>query len=191
MKFLSVAIISLCAGLGLGATIQDKKQDKPQDKPGAGAADAMMHMPKPGAEHKELAKWAGTWDAVVKFPDGESKGTANWKVMDGGFWLSDDFKGNFMGTPFVGHGYTGYDPARKKYVSFWCDSMSPSPSIQWGDYDEKTKTLKMSGDNANHEGKVVKTYSTTKHTDDNHVEFKMWEEGKEAEAMTIQYTRKK
>lgn len=190
MKALVISALSLLTGLGAGLSVQDKVQDKKQDKAPA-AGDHAMEMPKPGKEHASLAKMAGTWDAVVKFPGGEAKGTAIWKMMDGGFWLVDEFKADMMGMPFVGHGMTGFDTSRGKFVAFWCDSMSPCPNIMWGTHDEKTGTTSFSGENANHEGKLVKQFSTQKASDADHLEFKLWEEGKEAEAMVINYTRRK
>ena len=47
---------------------------------------------------------------------------------------------------FEGRGQFGYDPAKKKYVGTWIDSMSPTLRVLEGTYDAKTKTLTYKGD---------------------------------------------
>ncbi len=44
---------------------------------------------------------------------------------------------------FHGQGQTGYDPAKKKYIGTWVDSMSPTIMMMEGDFDPRTKTLTM------------------------------------------------
>src|SRR5439155_18730659 len=89
------------------------------------ATSAQPPSPKPGPEHEHLKKMEGTWDAVIRAGEGESKGTMVYKMELGGFWLVSDFKAEFGGQPFRGRGVDGYDPVKKKYVSSWVDSMSP------------------------------------------------------------------
>ena len=90
----------------------------------------MPAMPKPGPEHAVLKDEAGSWDATVESfaapgqPPMLSKGIET-GTMVGGFWLVSDFKSEMMGQPFLGHSTLGFDPAKKKYVSTWIDSMTP------------------------------------------------------------------
>src|SRR5262245_60540422 len=111
---------------------------------------------KPGPEHAALKKLEGTWDATVKGPGGESKGTMTWKTTLGGLWLSADFKGDFGGMQFAGHGMTGYDPRKKKYVDYWFDSMSASSMTFEGNYEKDKKTLVMVGEGPGPDGKPTK-----------------------------------
>src|SRR5262245_39324125 len=82
-------------------------------------------MPKPGPEHDKLKQFVGTWDAHVKTtfepgkPAQESKGIYTAKLDVGGFFLITDFKGEIMGAKFHGHGMSGYDPHKKKYIGVW------------------------------------------------------------------------
>src|SRR5262245_9569747 len=87
---------------------------------------------EPSPEHKKLKDLEGTWDAVMKMGDMESKGTMVYKMELGGLWLVGDFQGDFGGQKFSGRGLDGYDPIRKKYVSVWVDSMSTSPMFTEG-----------------------------------------------------------
>ena len=73
---------------------------------------------------KVLAASEGTWDAeittTVPGPDGKietqtSKGVETNRLL-AGKWLLSDFKGDFFGMAFEGHGQTGYD-AKKGSMS--------------------------------------------------------------------------
>src|SRR4051812_2658003 len=85
--------------------------------------------PKPGKEHLELAKMEGVWDAVTTIGDKKTKGEATYKMDCGGLWLASTFKGEMEGQPFTGRGLDSYDPAKKRYVGVWVDSMITSPLI--------------------------------------------------------------
>lgn len=187
MKTLVVSFLTLLSGLGIGFTAQDKAQDK---KP---AAPDAMQGPQPGPEHKMLQTGCGEWDAVVHMGGGQSKAGMTTRSF-GPFCTVDDFKGEMMGQTFIGHGVNGYDPVKKMYFSFWTDSFSPSPSLFWGTYDEKTKTMTMSGEMVGEDGKPAKATNTTRFTDADHMVFTMsaqGPDGKAAEMLKIEYARKK
>jgi Protein of unknown function (DUF1579) len=149
--------------------------------------------PKPGPEHEKLKAMVGDWDASVKFAGGESKGKASWKLDFGGFYLVEDFEGEFGGMKFKGRGQTGYCPIKKTYVSTWIDSMSPSPMIMTGQFDKEGKTFTEEGEGPNMEGKMTKFKSVSKMADDDTINFVMYEvkDGKDNEVMSITYKRKK
>jgi hypothetical protein len=108
-------------------------------------------MVKPTAEHEILTAEAGTWTAKIKAwspgdngPPAESEGKEV-NHMVGGLWLASDFTGELGAVDFHGHGITGYDPSKKKYVGSWVDSMSPTLIALEGTYDAATKTLTLEG----------------------------------------------
>jgi hypothetical protein len=102
---------------------------------------------KPTEQHKILKKDVGTWDATVKIwpmagaKPMESKGVEKNRLLKGGLWLITRFEGEAIGMPFIGMGTLGYDPAEKKYVGNWVDTMTPHMMTTKCDYDEKTKTM--------------------------------------------------
>jgi hypothetical protein len=149
--------------------------------------------PKPGPEHMHLAKAEGVWDAVVESHGSEpAKGTSTMKTVLGGFWVAEHFQCDWGGTKFEGHGMTGYDPQKRKYVTTWVDNMSPALSVFEGTYDDKTRTLNMTGDSYDHAGNRVKARTATIHKDANTVVFEMYQTGadnQEAKVMSITYTR--
>jgi hypothetical protein len=157
-----------------------------------------MEPPKPGAEHKALAARAGTWDAVIEMvgEDGKvqtTKGVSEMKVACGGLWLIDDFTADMMGMKFEGHGSTGYDPAKGKYVGTWIDSWSTGVMAMEGTYDAAKKQLTMIGTGTGPDGKPMKHRMVTTDKDANTSVFEMYGDmgdGKETKFMTITYTRR-
>src|SRR3546814_3705947 len=61
-------------------------------------------------------------------------------VVLGGRQIRTQFSSRFMGQPFNGIGFMGYDNVRGKYVASWVDDMSTGLMTSEGDYDPATKT---------------------------------------------------
>ena len=157
-------------------------------------------FPQPGPEHKRLAKMAGEWEAKLtcNFPgtDGpiETTGSQTSKMDLGGFFLVADFKSEFFGQPFQGHGITGYDPFQKKYTGVWIDSMGPGVYRTEGEFTKDGKTYNETMTGPGPDGKPIKFRSEIKLKDDDHMTFTMYtqdDKGKESQMMKIEYTRKK
>ncbi len=151
-------------------------------------------LPTPTPEHQALKRLEGQWTAAIKSPGGESTGSATYKMQCGGLWLVSDFRGDFGGMPFEGHGIDGYDPAKKKYTSVWVDSMSTAPMFLEGTMDKEKQTLTMRGEGPGPDGKPVKYRNETRYKDNDHQTFTMYmvgPDGQETQMLTIEYTRKK
>lgn len=186
--FLVTTLVS-ALGIGVGAALPG-----PQEK----EQPAMPGLPQSGPQHAMLQKLAGAWDAVVivTAPDGsEQRSKATMQTeKHGNFHTVDRFDGGFMGVPFIGRGINSYCPLRKKYVTFWTDSMSPTPVVLTGDYDEAKKELTMNGECMGPGNEMVPMRTVTRFTDADHYTFTMFgpdADGKEAKHLTIEYTRKK
>src|SRR5438445_4499973 len=138
--------------------------------------DAPPPSPKPGPEHMHLKSMEGAWDAIVTtHQDGKkAKAEATYKMECGGLWLVSDFQGEFEGAKFQGKGLDGYDPAKKKYVGVWVDSMITSPMLIEGTYDASTKTTTQTGEAPGPDGKPMKMKLVTKMPDNNHQTFEMY-----------------
>jgi hypothetical protein len=154
--------------------------------------------PKPGPEHEVFKKDVGTWDATVEMmmpPEPPSKGTETNVLGPGGLWLISDFKADtMMGAPFQGHGVSGWDPAKKKYVGTWVDSMSTSILVSEGTYDPATKTSTGTIEGPGPDGKPMKIKAVTQYKDNDTRVFTMYmkgSDGKEAPSMRISYKRRK
>ncbi|HJQ79523.1 MAG TPA: DUF1579 domain-containing protein [Lacipirellulaceae bacterium] len=109
-------------------------------------AQESPEMPSPQKEHQWLNKLVGEWDTEGEMQMGpgadpiKSTGTDSARML-GGFWLVSDVKGEVMGTSIEARLTLGYDPAKKKYVGTWIDSMT---SYMWnyeGSVDDTGKIL--------------------------------------------------
>src|SRR5690349_2051613 len=110
--------LSLAAGLLLVCTSAFAQHDHGEKKPPAmdpAAMEAMMKAGTPGDAHKALNGFAGSWTASSKMwmmPGADPMtmdGTAEMKWVLDGHYLEQRFTGSFMGMPFTGLGYVGYD----------------------------------------------------------------------------------
>jgi hypothetical protein len=144
-----------CAAALLALPLSSSSQEK--EKKGGEATqsaemDAMMkkwmEAATPGEPHKKLNDAVGTWQTTMRSwvngPDAEptvSKGTAEVKWVLGGRFLQQDMKGEMMGMPFNGLGFTGYDNINKKYVSVWMDNSSTGLYTTEGTMDKEGKVL--------------------------------------------------
>jgi hypothetical protein len=162
----------------------------------AGAQEAPP-MPKPGPEHEILNKDVGTWDATVEMlmpPGPPSKGTEVNTLGPGGLWLISDFKSEMMGAPFQGHGVSGWDPAKKKYVGTWVDSMSTGVFTIEGTYDAASRSMTSMMSGPGEDGQPMTMKAVTQMKDDDTRVFTMHmkgPDGKEAPTMRITYKRRK
>jgi Protein of unknown function (DUF1579) len=166
------------------------------------AAQEMPLPPKPGPEHELLKMEAGTWDAVVEImpapgePPMKSTGVETGVLGCGGLCLASEFKGEMMpGQTFHGHGTTAYDPAKKKYVGSWTDSMSKGLSIGESTHDPASKTFTGWMEGPDMTGKVAKMKSVVEYKDTGTRVFTMYgpgfgPDGKEAVGMRITYKRR-
>lgn len=104
-------------------------------------------MPQPTEQHKMVLSGVGEWEGTLTttYPGMEASTVPAREsiVAIGGFWTQARFECEFMGMPYVGTGFVGYDETKGKYVGTWVDSMSSHLSIMEGDYDKATKTTTM------------------------------------------------
>jgi Protein of unknown function (DUF1579) len=173
-------------------------QMSPQQK---AEMDAMMKAMTPGEQHKLLNNMVGTWDAKVTTwmqpgaPPMVSTGTATNSWILGGREIEERFNGEFMGAPFTGIGYTGYDNVKKTYWGTWMDSMSTGVMTSTGSTSDNGKTWMfhatmpdpMTGKDSPVDEKVTVA-------DADHHSMEMWApgpDGKMYRMMLIEYSRKK
>jgi Protein of unknown function (DUF1579) len=163
--------------------------------------DAMMKAATPGDAHKKLASMVGTWDAVVKMypmqagaPVQTSTATSVSTWVLGGRFVQETVNGSFMGMPFNGIGYTGYDNIKKQYTGTWMDNMGTATMISTGTMTgDKTYEFTSTMDDPM-TGKAMQVKEKVTVVDDDHHVMEMWgptPDGKMMKMMEITYTRKK
>jgi hypothetical protein len=154
--------------------------------------------PTAGPEHAVLREDVGTWDASIEamFPGAPpmppSKGVEVNTMGCNGLCLVSDFKGEIMGGPFLGHGISTWDPARKKYVGSWSDSMTPGLAVTESIWDPAKKTMSGTMETPDGTGGTVKLRSTVEYTAGTRV-FTMFgpgPDGKELPTMRVTYTKR-
>jgi len=165
-------------------------------------SDTLQPQPpvRPTAEHDGMSRLEGTWDAMVEVSMGApgtapqvSKGIETNRRCCGGLWLVTEFRNDAGSRAYEGHGLTGYDPSKKKYVSTWVDSDLTAPMISEGAYDATGGTLTMRGSMTSR-GKTMPWRSVQVWKDDDTRLVTMYmrgPDGKEAPGLKIAYTRSK
>ncbi len=156
-------------------------------------ASAQGPMAQPGPEHEWLKKFEGEWTCTMHMMGSEHPAKCSSKIELNGFYLCSTFEGDIGGMKFTGRNTVSYCPVRKKYMSTWIDSMSPSMMIMEGKVSNDGKTFTEIGEGPNHEGKMSKFKSVTQLKDADTMHFTMYEvvNGQENEMFTIDYKRKK
>ncbi len=102
----------------------------------------MMRLSTPNEHHAKLGKAIGNWIAKTSFimdpsqPPSTGEGTMSVKWVLGGRYIMSEFKMDFMGEPFEGIGYTGYDIAHEQYIATWADTLSTAITSMTGNMDE-------------------------------------------------------
>lgn len=117
----------------------------------AAMAKAWMDYMTPGDMHKWMASADGNWSGEVKSymspdaPPTVSTATINSKMVMGGRYQQQTFKGNMNGMPFDGISMLAYDNAKKEFVNTWIDNMGTGITVLRGKMDEASKTLTLEG----------------------------------------------
>ena len=216
MRMEAVALAAAMTAAMLARTASADTPTKPADRPGKpadtatkaadkAAADEKAMMEKwvqvatPGAGHKWLEPLIGTWDAKITVwmapgaPPQESTGSSESKWVLGGRFVEQRYEGAFMGQPFSGVGYTGYDNYKKKYVATWMDSMGTMVMVSQGDAAGQILSMTSTIDDVIAAKPIdVKTELKILGADQHSME--MWgpdPTGKQFKTMEIRYTRKK
>jgi hypothetical protein len=172
-------------------------KDAPKTDPAHDAMMAeMMKYAAPGPNHAKLKTMEGKWKAVVKswFAPGEptvSEGTSENRLVLGGRYLEQEFKGTMMDQPFEGYGLTGYDNKKNVFTTLWVDNTSTSMMNGNGSLDESGKEITVKGVMDGPAGTPIDYKTVTRIVDETKHVFSMYGimEGKEQLMMEITYTK--
>ncbi len=192
--WLVLALLIVCAA---GAQEQKQPQMSAEEK---AQMEAWQKYMTPGEGHKALDQMVGTWETKVTMwqqPGAQptvSSGVSENHWVLGNRYVEERFKGTFMGMPFEGIGYTGYDNAKKQYFGTWIDNFGTGVMTSTGNTtDRKLWTFK-SNNTDPMTGKDMPVESRMTVADADHHLFEMFSpgpDGKMFKMMEIAYTRKK
>lgn len=192
---LTITLVLTAAASGLA-------QDKPQvPKEQQAMMDAMAKAATPGPNHKLLEQAVGNWSVAMRMwmdpsaPPTEVKGTAEFRSVLGGRYVTSLFKAPVMGMDFEGWGLSGYDNVTGKFVGIWFDNMSTGVMFMTGSYDPATHTFTYTGEMADpmQPSTMVKYREVLRIEGSDRQVMEMYEGrgGKEAKTMEAVYTRVK
>ncbi len=201
LKLLPVLVLSIVLLASVSGMQETKKPAAQPPMDEKAAMEMMMKLATPGEAHKKLEVLVGTWSAKNTMwmdpskPPTVSEGSSEHKWILGGRFLEQRYEGNFMGMPFSGLGYTGYDNFKKKYVGVWMDSAGTSIMNTTGAFEASGKVLRSSARMDDFTtGKVMTVRESLTIVNNNEVRLDMFgpdPKGKEYRMMEIVYTRRK
>ncbi len=159
-----------------------------------------MDYMTPSDVHKMMAKWDGEWTEDIQMwmdPSGPAqtmKASCVNKMVMGGRYQESLNTGNFNGMPFEGRSVTGWDNARKIFVSTWMDNMGTGIMYLEGPWDAAAKSITLKGKMTDPmTGQVTDIRQVMKVVGDNTQIMEQYgmKDGKEFKSMEIKFTRKK
>lgn len=148
-RFFAALTVALLSTLAVAQQGEDAAEGMSPEQ--AAMMEAWTEAMTPGPEHERLAETVGDWKATVKMwmePGAEpnvSESTVSRSMSLGGRVLVEEWRGEMMGQPFIGHGRTGYNNVTEKYWSTWTDNMSTGLMVFHGHYDPETEKFTFTG----------------------------------------------
>jgi hypothetical protein len=144
-------------------------------------------------EVKRLDAWVGTWDAEVSMMGQTTRGTETCRMECGGHWLVTEHAGSFMGMPFQGKGFTGFDATQGGYMGVWIDSSGgPMSTFTKGAFSKDGKTFSAAAEGLGHDGKPTRCEYVSTFPDARTRTFEIFQlDGDKKELqMRIRYTKR-
>ena len=175
-----------------------KKEETAPVMDSASTTKAYMAYMTPGKEHAMMAKSNGTWKEELTMwmsegaPAEKHTSVCTNKMIMNGLYQQSVHKGNMNGMPFEGVSTTGYDNAKKKFVSTWIDNMGSGIMYSEGTYDSTNKMMTMIGSAMDPvTGKPTDIRETMTFIDDKTQMMEMYEtkNGKERKTLEIKFTK--
>jgi hypothetical protein len=197
MKTRLMSITTLAFAVALISTNVLSEED-----PMAAAMAKAKKWTEPGRQHHQMAYFIGHWDVEtqmimpgMKRPP--TKGTAEYKWLIPGRWISVDLKGTMLGAPMQSFGIHGFDNFKKKWVTTWVSSMDTAMNRSEGVIIDPTGKVRAEYGTLDEylNGEHDKPFRTvTRRLTDDKFENEVWDLGiGEAGAIVIKqtFTRKK
>lgn len=152
----------------------------------------------PSAGHARLMPMVGTWKATTTLtmapgaPDQVNGGTSVHRMVLGGRYLEQIYKGMAMGMPFEGIGYTGYDNVQKCYVGTWMDTFGTGLMKSIGTSRPTDERLDFVAESIEPSGSKRMFDAIVRIRNHGHHSYEMWTKGpngKPYRTMLVEYER--
>jgi Protein of unknown function (DUF1579) len=145
---------------------------------------------KPGPEHERLRALVGKWE--LSAAGTKDKGTAEYKSILGGRFVTEEVKLPLAGFTIEWLGVYGYDRQKKKYTAVWVDSLDTTTEAAQGDADASGKVLTFTGEHADPRTGKPSRFTWRLTRDDKGISIEMLEgepPGKQLKVMTVRGVR--
>src|SRR5262245_8651062 len=191
-----LAIASMAAAAHAAEPAKKSAPSAAKIGPAQRAAVAEMEkLAAPGPPHERLKAMEGNWKAVQKtwLGPGEptiGEGVSENRMILGGRFLEQRYKGTFQGRPYEGYGLTGYDNKKNVYTTMWVDTWNTSTMTGEGTMDASGDLVtRTSADGP--DGKPAEYRMVTHTADASRMVFSLYvtSNGQEQLTMEITYTR--
>ncbi|MBA2117171.1 DUF1579 family protein [Bremerella alba] len=142
--FFLVALVSI-------ATAEEPATSSADSLDSAAMEAVMAKLGAPGEPHKHLQAMVGkykttsNWILPGKGEESVDEGTAEFKSILGGRFVTQEFTSTYNGQPMEGFGILGYENAEQNFVGIWIDNMSTHILHTVGQLDEKTGVMTEKG----------------------------------------------
>jgi hypothetical protein len=115
----------------------------------AAAFEEQLKATRPGPEHEQLARYAGSWDVEVKLGGGPAamvyRGAADSRMIVGGRFLQIEYRGQGTAGNTEGSFIVGFDSRHKRHAIVALDNFGTYFVTSQGKRDEATGKIKMYG----------------------------------------------
>jgi hypothetical protein len=137
MTYRIAGALALVVALASLALSQEKGHEQRKEFPRLG---------QPGPEHERLKALVGTWDLTSTGFGQESQGSAVYKSILGGRFVTEEVKAPFMGQSMEWLGIYGYDQNKKKYTAVWVDNLDTNTESAEGFADASGRVFNFKGE---------------------------------------------
>lgn len=195
---MNVRTLSLLAVIAVLASLAPASAQEPGEGDEAAMMEAYERAGTPGEEHAALDRLVGDWDVEVRMwsePDAEptvmeADSKVEW-VMDGRF-VRETVTSEFMGEPFRGVGYTGYNNLTEQYEAVWMDDHSTALYRYSGEMDDQGRMVFHSESIDPVTGEKVREKGVSEFPSEDEMISRSYrlEDGEEVLTMELRYRRK-
>ena len=152
-----------------------------------------------GPQHRQLHWFKGRWKERIQTwmhpgqPPRIEQGVAEVRPVLGGRFMETRHRGQFMGKPMQGLGFSGYDNLSGRYTDIWMDEGSTEIFVSQGEYDAASKTWTYRGQMQDplQPGTLIPVRTVVRITGPRSYVFEWYETraGQERKTMQIDHTR--
>jgi hypothetical protein len=150
MTYRIASTLALVAALATLALSQEQSADKRK---------GFARLGQPGPEHERLKALVGTWEITSTGVGQESKGSAVYKSILGGRFVTEEVKVPFGGQTMEWLGIYGYDQQKKKFTAVWVDNLDTTTETAEGVAEASGRVFNFKGEHVDPRSGKMSAYT--------------------------------